>query len=209
QSLRNDVVEKYNGHHSTGHMGTRYIYGELSRFGYGDIAQSMLNQTTYPSFGELFSRGATTIWEYWGEREIDETSNGTRSRSHPFQGGFDVWFYNGIGGINPDPENPGFKHIILKPQVIGNLTFANARFNSIHGLIVSEWEKSEDEFKWDVNIPANTTATVYVPAESAGAVTENGIAAADSKDLEFLGMKNGYAVFSAGSGKYRFIVNKK
>ena len=206
QSLKNDVVEKYNGHHSTGHMGTRYIYGELSRFGYGNTAQSMLDQTTYPSFGELFSRGATTLWEYWGEREIDETSNGTRSRSHPFQGGFDVWFYNGISGINPDPENPGFKHIILKPQIIGDLTFANARFNSIHGLIVSEWERNENEFRWTVNIPANTTATVYVPAESAGAVTESGRSAADSNDLEFLGMENGYAVYTAGSGKYRFIV---
>ena len=85
KNLARDVVEKHNTHHSTGHMGSRYIYGQLARYGYGHIAQQMLDQTTYPSIGELFKRGATTFWEYWGEKHIDETSRGTRSQNHPFQ----------------------------------------------------------------------------------------------------------------------------
>jgi alpha-L-rhamnosidase len=203
ESLRKDVVEKYNGHHSTGHMGTRYIYGELSRFGYGDVAQNMLNQTTYPSFGDLFARGATTVWEYWGEKEIDETSAGTRSRNHPFQGGFDVWFYNGIGGINPDPANPGFKHIIMKPQPIGNLNYAKTSFKSPYGWIKSEW-KNNRSFEWNFAIPVNTTAEVFVPAEKREGITENGREPEKSSDIQFLRKEGGYFVYQVGSGEYHF-----
>jgi alpha-L-rhamnosidase len=209
KSLKDDVLNKFQGHHSTGHMGTRYIYGELSRFGYGDLAQQMLNQTTYPSFGELFQRGATTIWEYWGEKIIDETSNGTRSRSHPFQGGFDVWFYNGIAGINPDPENPGFKHIILKPQIIGNLKYAKAEFHSIYGLIKSSWEIKDNDFIWNIQIPANTTAEVYLPSVSKENIYERDKRAEKSEGVQFLRTENTCIVYKIGSGKYCFKVNKK
>jgi alpha-L-rhamnosidase len=205
-SMRKDIIEKHSGHHSTGHMGTRYIYGELSRFGFGDVAQIMLNQSGYPSFGELFLRGANTIWEYWGEKIIDETSNGTRSRSHPFQGGFDAWFYNGIGGINPDPENPGYKHIILRPQIFGDLKFARASYNSSYGMIKSEWELRDGNFNWMIEIPVNTTADIYVPASQPGRIFENGKKAGVSEGLKYLRQEAGCSVFSVGSGHYRISV---
>ena len=206
ENLKKDVVDKFNGHHSTGHMGTRYIYGELSRFGYGEVAQKMLNQTTYPSFGELFARGATTIWEYWGEKVIDETSAGTRSRNHPFQGGFDVWFYNGIAGINPDPQNPGFKHIIMKPQVFGTLTSAKASFKSPYGLICSDWKKNNNSLQWDFSIPVNTTADIYVPAEKKDDITENGSIPEKSSDIKYLRKEGTCFVYQLGSGDYKFRV---
>jgi len=209
ENLKKDVVEKYDGHHSTGHMGTRYIYGELSRFGYGDVAQKMLNQTTYPSFGELFKRGATTVWEYWGERIIDETSNGTRSRNHPFQGGFDVWFYNGISGINPDPKEPGFKHIILKPQIFGTLNFAKASYNSVYGLIKSEWELKDKKLTWNISIPVNTTAEIYVPAREGSDVTESKKSIENSEGITYLRKEGSYIVYKAGSGDYKFEVKNK
>jgi len=209
ESMKKDIVEKYNSHHSTGHMGTRYIYGELSRFGHGNIAQKMLNQTTYPSFGELFLRGATTIWEYWGEREIDEPSNGTRSRSHPFQGGFGVWFYNGIAGINPDPETPGFKHIIMKPQIIGTLNNCKASFKSPYGLIRSEWQKINSSLHWDFTIPVNTTADVYVPAVEKDQITVGGNNPENSDGIKFLNKEGNYFVYQLGSGYYKFIIRSK
>lgn len=208
-SMKKDILENHSGHHSTGHMGTRYIYGELSRFGFGDLAQSMLNQTSYPSFGDIFQRGATTVWEYWGEKIIDETSNGTRSRSHPFQGGFDVWFYNGIAGINPDPEIPGFKHIILKPQVFGSLNYAKAQFNSLYGLIKSEWELKDSIFSWNIEIPVNTTADVFVQAEHTDRILKNEGQAIESGELTFLRQEGIYSVFKAGSGQYRLIYRLK
>lgn len=206
KNMKSDIVEKYDWHHSTGHMGTRYIYGELSRFGYGDVAQKMLNQTTYPSFGELFLRGATTVWEYWGERVIDETSAGTRSRNHPFQGGFDVWFYNGIAGINPDPKYPGFKHIILKPEIFGNLTFAKASFHSIYGLIKSEWQLKDKNLVWNISVPVNTTAEVYVPSATESSITENGVKPENAEGISFQRKESGYIVYRVGSGEYNFSV---
>jgi len=204
-SLVRDVVEKHETHHSTGHMGSRYIYGQLARYGYGHAVQQMLNQTTYPSIGELFKRGATTFWEYWGEKHIDETSRGTRSQNHPFQGGYDSWFFDGIAGISPDPDNPGFKNIIFRPQPIGNLTFARARYQSIHGTIESHWQIKSDNFHWSVSIPCNTTATVYIPTEDLQSVTESGQKATQAQTVKFLRIEAGKAVFAVGSGSYRFV----
>ena len=209
ENMKRDIVEKFDGHHSTGHMGTRYIYGELSCFGYGDVAQKMLNQTTYPSFGELFLRGATTVWEYWGERIIDETSMGTRSRNHPFQGGFDVWFYNGIAGINPDPKIPGFKHIILKPQIFGTLNFAKASYHSIYGLIKSEWQIKDKNILWNITIPVNTTAEIYVPVKTESEVTENGIKPEKSEGIVYLRKESNYIIYQVGSGDYTFTVKNR
>lgn len=205
ESLANDVIEKHNGHHSTGHMGSRYVYNELSKYGYGDVAQRMLNQTTYPSIGDLFNRGATTFWEYWGEAEIDSTSNGVRSRNHPFQAGFDAWFYNGIAGIKPDEEDPGFKHISLEPQIIGNLTFAKANYRSIYGMIISDWSIDKGIFQWFVSIPVNTTATVYIPAKDVNDVREGEKLAKDVEGVEFIKTENGRIIFNIGSGEYKFV----
>ncbi len=207
-SMKKDIIENYNGHHSTGHMGTRYIYGELGRYGYGDVALEMLNQTTYPSFGELFSRGATTVWEYWGERLIDETSAGIRSRNHPFQGGFDAWFYNGIAGINPDPENPGFKHIIFKAQLTNCLDSAEANYNSIYGLISSKWKNTVSEFNWSIEIPANTTATIYIPAQKQDSIFENGKSIETKNDIKLIREETDYMVYDLGSGEFSFTVRK-
>ena len=209
KNLARDVVEKHNTHHSTGHMGSRYIYGQLARYGYGHIAQQMLDQTTYPSIGELFKRGATTFWEYWGEKHIDETSRGTRSQNHPFHGGYDSWFFDGIGGINPDPVRPGFKNIILRPQLTGNLTFANAYYWSIYGLIESKWQIQADRFRWHITIPANTTATVYVPTKNADNVTESGRPAAEAEGVNFVAIMDGSAVYKVGSGSYSFVSRGK
>ncbi len=208
QSMKKDIIENHNGHHSTGHMGTRYIYGELGLYGYGDVALEMLNQITYPSFGELFSRGATTVWEYWGERLIDETSAGTRSRNHPFQGGFDAWFYNGIAGINPDPEDPGFRHIIFRPQLTNSLDHAEASYNSIYGLISSKWQNTDHEFRWLVTVPANTTATIYIPASNQEAIFEGKQQVKSSNDILFAGQQKDFILYQLGSGRYSFTVKK-
>ena len=204
-SLARNIEEKSNGHHATGVIGSRHLYWVLSNYGYGDLAQDMLNQTTYPSIGDLFNRGATTFWEYWGEREIDETSLGTRSKSHPFQGAYDAWFFNGIAGINPDPENPGFKHIFLQPQIIGNLVFAKAQYASMYGLIKSEWEVSENILSWFVSVPVNTTATVYIPTIKNETVKEGDDFASNAEGVKYIKVENGSSVYTIGSGEYTFI----
>ncbi|MCL5019152.1 MAG: glycoside hydrolase family 78 protein, partial [Patescibacteria group bacterium] len=205
RSLVRDVEEKHNRHFSTGIMGSRYLYWALSQYGYGELSRQILNQQTYPSIGHLFSLGATTLWETWGEPEIDK-AHGTRSLNHPMQGGFDAWFYQGIGGINPDPDNPGFKHIILQPQIIKGLTYAKAHYNSIFGLIKSEWQIVENALILNVTVPANTSATIYVPAKNADSITENGKPAASSDGIKFLRMENDKTIFKITSGNYSFVI---
>jgi alpha-L-rhamnosidase len=95
EDLVRDIVERHDTHHSTGIMGSRYLYWALGEYGRGDLAYALLHNTTYPSYGYLFSLGATTFWESWDK-------NGG-SLNHPMQGGFTAWLYHGIGGINPDP----------------------------------------------------------------------------------------------------------
>jgi alpha-L-rhamnosidase len=114
------------------------------------------------------------------------------------------WFYRDLAGICPDPMDPGFKKIIIKPQPVSDLSYVKASFNSIHGEIVSDWEHTNDSFILRVTIPANTTATVYIPAGPDAKITESGIPAGKSPGVKFLRHENAYAVYEIGSGKYEF-----
>jgi hypothetical protein len=107
------------------------------------------------------------------------------------------WFYHDLAGIQNAPGSAGFKEIIINPQPVGDVTWVNASYNSIRGKIVSDWKRDGGKFTLKVSIPANTTATVFVPAQSASAVKVEGAA--------FLRMENDRAVFAIGSGDYTFV----
>ncbi|MEI6913904.1 MAG: glycoside hydrolase family 78 protein, partial [Armatimonadota bacterium] len=202
-SLADDV--RANGaHHTTGITGSKYLFWALSTFGHGGLAQQILNQTDYPSIGHLFAEGATTLWECWGEEDIDR-EHGVRSQNHPMQGGFDAWFFNGLAGISPDLDTPGFKNIILRPQVVGYLNYAQAIYQSVRGAIESEWEISNGIFYWSVVIPANTTASIYLPTlGDMSRVVEGKTAIRDSQDIEIAEDHLGHTYLKIGSGEYQF-----
>ena len=160
--LARDVVDRHKMHHSTGIFGSRYIYAALAGHGHADVAMSLLHQTTYPSIGYNISRGATTFWECWGEEELDRKW-GARSLNHPMQGGFDAWFYQGVLGINADPAGPGFRHVILRPQMTKELKWAKGGYEGPYGRIVSDWRGENGDFVWHVVVPPNSSATVYLP----------------------------------------------
>jgi alpha-L-rhamnosidase len=210
KNLVNDIVNKQHYHVSSGVFGTRYVYEILGKYGYGETVRKIFNQTGYPGYAYLFSQGATTFWEHWGELKFEDNvkPGDDRSKNHPFQGGFDAWLYNVLAGIIPDPENPGFKHIILKPHIINTLDFAKAQYNSIYGMVKSEWHNAGNEIRWLISVPANTTATAYIPALNKDFISESGVPAIESKGLTFLRMENGSAVFDIGSGKYEFIIKR-
>jgi alpha-L-rhamnosidase len=108
-----------------------------------------------------------------------------------------IWFYEDLAGIAPDAAQPGFKHIIMRPEPVGDLDFVRATHRSPYGWIVSEWHRRGPRFDWQVEIPPNTTATVYVPASKPGAAIADGVGA--------VCFENGRAVFELGSGKYHFV----
>ena len=88
------------------------------------------------------------------------------------------------------------------------MDFAKVQYKSIYGNIRSEWYFKDNKFKWFITIPANTTATVYVPAEDSDKISEGGKPASESEGVRFREMENGRAVFEIASGNYTFIVNE-
>lgn len=162
RSLVNNIHDTHHLHHTVGIMGLRYLFEVLTRYGHGDTALALLHQNTSPSFGDLIRRGATTLWEYWGEPEVDQT-DGPRSLNHPMMGGFDNWFYNTLAGIRPDPEHPGFQHFFLEPHPIPGLTWVRAHHDSPHGRIVSQWSREASHLNWRMTVPPGTTATAIAP----------------------------------------------
>jgi alpha-L-rhamnosidase len=115
-----------------------------------------------------------------------------------------TWFYENLAGIRPDPAKPAFKHIIMRPTSMGDLTSVKASFNSSHGRIVSDWNTAGGRFFWNVTVPPNATATVYVPAKDEREVKESGRQAGQARGIKFLGTEAGTAIYEIGSGNYRF-----
>jgi alpha-L-rhamnosidase len=199
-------IKQRDDHLSTGFVGTPYLNWVLSEMGQLDTAYTLLKQTTWPSWLYSVTQGATTIWERWDGWTHDKgfQDEGMNSFNHYAYGAVGAWMYAVIGGIDLDPEQPGYKHIIMRPQPGGGLTYARAGLRSMYGLIKSEWTLQNDTFDWQITVPANTTATVYVPAADNSRVTENGQPVESAGAVAFLRRENGFAVFAVEAGEYSF-----
>ncbi len=202
------LIDKYNGHLSTGIQATNRLMLELVREGHTDLAYRLLLNRSAPSWGYMVDQGATTIWERWDGWVEGRgfQSPGMNSFNHFAFGAVGEWVFRHIAGINPDPEYPGYKHIIIHPRPGGGLTWAKAEYNSIHGKIRSSWKISTDSFTLDVTIPANTSATVHVPLVGPSK-DKKGKAKLDNNDsAKHLRDQAGFSVFSVGAGSYSFMV---
>lgn len=186
-------VEKRNYHIDTGILGSKYILNALTDGGRTDVAYRMVSQKDLPSWGWWIDQGATTLWEEW---------NGDGSHNHIMFGDVTAWFYKALAGIVPDPAAPGFKHFIIQPHPVGDLQFARAEYDSVHGKIVSDWKRERGKFHLHVVVPSNTTATICVPATYPDA--EEGEVIAKANGLKFVKVENGFMVFEAMSGNYDF-----
>jgi hypothetical protein len=175
---------------TAGDVGYRYLLRALADGGRSDVIFDINNQSDKPGYGMQLKRGATSLTEAW------DAAPGP-SQNHFMLGQIQEWFYHDLAGIQNAPGSAGFKEIIINPQPVGDVTWVNASYNSIRGKIVSDWKRDGGKFTLKVSIPANTTATVFVPAQSASAVKVEGAA--------FLRMENDRAVFAIGSGDYTFV----
>ena len=183
------------GHLDTGMLGTYFLMNYLMEIGRNDLLWLVVTQKDYPGWGYMLEQGATTWWEQW---------NGYWSQIHSCFTSLDGWFYQGLAGIRPDKSAPGFKKIIIKPAVVGDLTWVKCYHDSPYGRIVSNWKLEGQKLTMEVTIPANTTATVYVPVNNAAQVTESGKPVVKAIGVRFLHMENNNAVYTVGSGTYRF-----
>ncbi len=182
---------------STGAVGFGFLLRALAQGGQSDVVYDMLNQDEKPGYAYQLKQGATTLAESW------DASRGA-SQNHYFLGQIVEWFYTDLVGINPDPTGPGFKRIIIRPTPVGDLQWAEASYRSIRGPISVRWDRVDGRFRLHVTIPANTTATVYVPAKRESEVTEGDAAAADSPGVRLLRREGERAVYAIDSGTYTF-----
>ncbi|MBQ5975928.1 MAG: family 78 glycoside hydrolase catalytic domain [Bacteroidales bacterium] len=162
-SVLEHIVEKtekdFDGHVSTGVVGIQHLMRTLTDYGRGDLALRMATDTTYPSWGYMVKNGATTIWELWNGDTGDPAMN---SGNHVMLlGDLIIWYYEYLGGIRP--LAPGYSKIMLKPYPIKGLDHANCSYQSVSGLIKSKWKRNSNRFEWEILIPANTTAEVWLP----------------------------------------------
>ena len=155
----------------------------------------MASQKDLPSWGWWIEQGATTLWETW---------RGVASRNHIMYGDISAWFYKALAGINPDSTNPGFKHFIIRPHPVGDLTFARGEYNSIHGKIVSDWKIEHGQLCLRVVVPANTTATVFVPNAKLAEIRESGHPAVKATGVASFSQTSTGADFDVESGEYVF-----
>jgi alpha-L-rhamnosidase len=194
--LENEIVVVKKGHLDTGLLGTFIMLDLLIQENRNDLVSLIMGQTTYPGWGYLIKEmGLKTwpeTWSGWGSHVILVTATPGS------------WFYEGLAGILPDLANPGFKHFTLRPGIVKSVDWVKCSYDSPYGKIVSNWKSEGQKLSMDVTIPANTTATVFVPAKEAASVTESGKTVAEVKGVKFLRMENGAAVYEIGSGTYQF-----
>src|SRR5688572_4213203 len=217
ENLREQAVEKlvenikaYNNHLTTGFLGTPYLCHVLNRFGKTDVAYTLLMQESYPSWLYPVKMGATTIWERWNGIRPDSTFEPATMNSfnHYAYGAIGDWMYQVVAGLDTYEDGPGYKHIKIKPHIGGGLTNASATLQTYYGKASSGWKIEGNKIIMDIEIPANTTATVFVPATNNEAITENGNTVSSSKDLQVTGIEKGYVILKVNSGKYHFEVSK-
>jgi hypothetical protein len=195
-------VRKHGNAITAGDVGYRYLLRALAEGGRSDVIFDMNKQSDKPGYGYQLKMGATSLTEAWN-------ANRSSSQNHFMLGQIMEWFYADLAGIASDPSAPGFKKILIRPQPVGDVTWVNCAYNSIHGRVASEWKKTDAKFSLKVEIPPGTTATVFIPAQTAGDVRESGGAAAKANGVKFVRLENGRAVFEIASGKYQFTASSQ
>jgi alpha-L-rhamnosidase len=201
-----NIVEKttgdFNSHISTGLVGTQWLMRGLSDYGNVELAYKIATNRDYPSWGYMIENGATTIWELWNGNTADPAMN---SQNHVMLlGDLLVWYYEYLAGIQNESGSAGFKKISMKPYTVNGLDYVTASYHSAYGEIKSAWHKDAAHFHWDITIPANSSATVYIPATDKNQVKESGKNADSAEGVTFVRTEGNYLVFEVGSGNYSF-----
>jgi alpha-L-rhamnosidase len=190
-------IEARQWHLSTGFLGTPFLLFTLADHGRTDVAYRLLLNDTYPSWGYMLSKGATTWWERWNGDTGDPAMN---SYNHYAFGSVIAWVYRYAAGIDTTTAAPGFKEIVIHPHLDASMKSARAEYDSIYGKIVSDWTTTPSgSFSLKVTIPANTSAKVFLPAAAGKHITESGNPVQAPQE-------DGSSVVKVGAGFYDFEV---
>jgi len=193
-------VKKHDYHLTTGNLCTKYLLETLTENGYAETAYKIASQTTYPGWGYMLSKGATTLWERWEYA----TGDAMNSHNHPMMGSLDSWFYKYVLGIQPDIQHPAFQRFVLRPVIFEELDFAEGELNTVKGLIKTSWRKQGKQLIIELTIPANTLAKLYLPAKKLNDINESGKFVTRNNEIKLLNVETGNVILEVGSGTYRF-----
>jgi alpha-L-rhamnosidase len=185
-------------HLSTGFIGISHLNPTLTLTGHADVAYRLLLQDTFPSWLYPVRHGATTIWERWnGWTQADGFFNPhMNSFNHYSLGSVGEWLFRHVAGIELDPDVPGYARFVLRPYIAAGLDHARATYRSPRGEIVSHWRRTGEQLVWDVTVPPNTTAQIFIPSDPDTEVGSDGLTL-DRREGRF-------ALGSAPAGRYRF-----
>jgi alpha-L-rhamnosidase len=219
-NLTQDVLYKHDSHLTTGFIGAKYLFPTLTKMGRSDLAYDVATQTTFPGWGYMIANGATTLWELW-QNKVGPSMN---SHNHPMLGSIGAWFYQAIGGINVDPNGPGYRRILIQPQIVRDLTAASATVETVRGTVSCSWTHLPGEITVVVVVPVGSDTKVIIPRdpertrvvvrEGDRVVWEKGKyvsgvpgvtnASMGATDVSFLAPTAESVVIAVGSGHYIF-----
>jgi len=182
---------------TAGDVGFRFLLQALTLGGHADVVCRMIDQDEKPGYGYQLKMGATSLTESWD-------ANRFSSHNHFMLGQVTEWFYKDLAGIACDPGGAGFKKIVIEPHPVGDLKWVEATYRSIHGPIAVRWERNGEQFVLKTTIPANTSATVVLPARQGASVREGGVPVERSPGVTFLRREGDRLVFRVQSGSYAF-----
>jgi alpha-L-rhamnosidase len=199
-----DDIRSRDTHLSTGFMGTSVLLPVLSANGNTPLAYKLLLNDTFPSWGFSIKHDATTTWERWDGWTPEKGFQDYRmnSFSHYSFGAVARWMFQTVAGI--DTAQPGFQRLLIRPQPAAGLSWVKAEYHSIHGPVATQWRAERGKLSVTVVIPANTTATVCLPAADAAAVSEGGRPVAEAEAVKVLPADGGQARLQIAAGEYRF-----
>lgn len=200
-------IESRDMHLSTGFVGTPYLTHVLAEGGRIDIAYALLQQTTCPSWLYPITQGATTMWERWDGYTHDKGFHdaGMNSYNHYAYGAVGAWMYATVAGLDLDPDDPGFRRLVIRPRPGGTLSQAQADLRTPFGAASSHWSIRDGQIELNVVVPANTTARVRVPSSDPNAVRESGQPVADASGIQCVGIEKDALLLDVAAGSYHFV----
>lgn len=195
------LVEQRGDKPTTGFVGTALLLPVLTRFGYHELAYRVLNTRAFPSLGYMIDQGATTVWERWN---TDKEGPAMNSRNHFCLGAMAQWFYEELVGIKPDPGAPGFRKVRLEPKPVGDLTSASLLYQSPQGPIDVQWQIKAGELIYQLSLPANVSADLYLPSADPDATSVQGPGVTAMRSARRPGAPM-HALFNVGPGRHTFV----
>jgi len=184
---------------TAGDIGFHYLLKVLNDEGRSDVIFDMNSRSDVPGYGYQIARGATALTESWQANRIS-------SNDHFMLGHLMEWFYTGLAGIDQGENSVGYKQVIIRPEIVGDVTSARASYKSPYGMIVNDWHKTGRLFEMHTEIPVNSSAIIYLPSGRASEITESGKKLDQIKNIKIIGYREGKTLLKVGSGSYSFIV---